>query len=367
MSKLQSIYGDYASNLQIVIDNSLGRFEPTWYPKYFDWAPAQQTLTFTSAIGRKRIEAMASIVNRDSETPLRSRQALEKLSGEIPAIKEMFKMTESDYRDFLSLQNLPVDDATKKRQLLDFLFGDVKKVGDAAHKRLDAMALEGISTGQITVTITNNPDGTVLTSAVDLLMPSDQKTNAAISWALANVATSTPLTDIEAAYTKLSDKGINAEKVLMSLDLFNKFKRSKEVLDSLQGFFYGPKAGGSFNPVALSTLSNINDYLTASNLPFIEIVNEVTGIEKDGVIGTHRAFNVNSAVLVPSGKLGMIKNALAIEQLKPVEKVTYGLFNRAVISKWSQNEPFGEWTKVELNAFPALEAIDSMYIITAVF
>lgn len=367
MSKLKSIYGDYSSNLQVVIDNSLSRFATNWYPKYFDWAPAQQSLTFQSVIGRARLEAMASIVNRDAETPLRSRPGAEKLNGEIPAIKEMFKMTESDYRDFLSLQSLPVDDATKKRQLLDFLFGDVKKVGDSGHKRLDAMALEGISTGYITVTVGNNPDGTVLSAPMDLLMPADNRANAAVSWAIANASSSTPITDIEAMKKKASDKGILLEKILLSNDLFLKFKKSKEVLDTLQAFYYGPKPGGSFNPVSVTSLDKVNEYLQSERLPYLEIVDEVTGIEKDGVITAHRAFNVDNAVFVPSGQLGIIKNALAMEQIRPVENVTYATFNRAVISKWSQNEPFGEWTKVELNAFPAIEAIDSMFILKAVY
>src|SRR5690606_16606977 len=105
---------------------------------------------------------------------------LEKLTGEIPAIKEMFKMAESDYRDFLTMQALNVDDATKRAQLLDFLYGDVKKAGDSAHKRLDIMALEAISTGKISLDINNNPDGLVLANPVDLLMPATNKKKGAV-------------------------------------------------------------------------------------------------------------------------------------------------------------------------------------------
>lgn len=365
MTKIRSIFGAYADRLQVVIDRSADRFAPTWYQKYFGWAPVQQSLTFVSAIGRSRIEAAASVVNRDSETPLRSRQALEKLTGEIPAIKEMFKMSESDYRDFLTMQALNVDDATKRAQLLDFLFGDVNKAGSSAHKRLDIMALEAVSTGQISLDINNNPDGLVLANPVDLLMPTTNKKQAAVSWA--NSATATPITDVEAVVKAGKDKGVSFAKMLMSDDAFMKFKKAKEVVDTMTAYFYGPKPGAGFNPVAVSTLENINTYLTANRLPIIEIVDEVVGIEKDGVINTLRPFNQNAVSFIPSGELGKIKNALAIEQLRPVDKVTYASYNRALISKWSQNEPFGEWTKVELNAFPALEAVDSIFILTAVF
>lgn len=358
MSKINSIFGAYATRLQVVIDNNLARFAPTWYQNYFGWAPAQNTLTFTSIIGAARIEAAASIVNRDSSTPLRSRAALAKYQGEIPAIKEMFRMSEADYRDFLTLQALSVDDATKRQQLLDFLFNDVKHVGDSAHKRLDIMALEAVSTGQISLTIDNNPDGLVLGSAVDLLMPSGNKSNSATTWDTS--ATAKPFDDITSVVNAGQAKGVTFAKILMSRSLFLKMAACTSVVNSLIGFNQLQKGA------AVATIAKVNDYLTANLLPIIEIVDKPVGIEKDGVIGTIRPFSDNNASFIPAGNLGTIKNAVAIEQLQPVDKVSYATFNNALISKWSENEPWGEWTKVELNAFPAVDAIDSIFILTAV-
>ncbi len=84
MSKIASIFGAYSENLQTVVDNSLDQFAPTWYEKYFSFAPTQQTLTFTSVVGASRIEAAASVVNRSSEAPLRGRGGISKYQGEIP-------------------------------------------------------------------------------------------------------------------------------------------------------------------------------------------------------------------------------------------------------------------------------------------
>lgn len=362
MTKLKSVFGAYSERLQVVIDNSLDKFAPNWYPKYFGWAPIQQSLTFTSVIGRSRIEAAASVVDRNAATPLRSRQGLEKLTGEIPAIKEMIPMTESDYRDFLTMQAINVDDATKRTQLLDLLWGDVKKMGDSTHKRLDIMALEAISTGQISLTVTNNPDGLVLSSPVDLLMPSGNKSSVTNTWGTAISAT--PITDIEAVIQSASTRGIVFEKMLMSNDLWLKFKKTKEVLDTLGAYYYGPKVQGS--PIAISTLDKVNEYLTANRLPMIEIVDETIGIEKDGVVASIKPFSLTNVAFIPSGQLGMIKNAIAIEQMQPVGNVNYATYNRAIISKWSQNEPFQEWTKAELNACPSLDAIDAIYLLTAI-
>ena len=53
--KYASIFGGYAEAMQVMIDNSLERFRPTWYQKYFSWAAPQTQLTYTSAIGKIRI------------------------------------------------------------------------------------------------------------------------------------------------------------------------------------------------------------------------------------------------------------------------------------------------------------------------
>jgi hypothetical protein len=365
MSKLKSLFGAAADRMQVMIDNSKELYAPLWYPQYFDVAPPQQSLTYVSAIGRSRIEAAASVVDRDSATPLRSRQGLEKLSGEIPAIREMFALKESDYRDFLSLQNLPgIDDKTKLNQALDLIWGDVKRVGDAPHKRIDIMVLQALSTGKIQINVTNNPDG-IVTDDIDLLMNTANKKQGAVTWGTA--ATATPITDIETVVVDAKARGISFVKILMSYNLWLKFKKTKEVLDTLQAYYYGPKPGAGFNPIAISTLDKVNEYMTANKMPVIEIVDESIGVEKDGVITATNYFNENNATFVPAGKLGSIKNALAMEKMKPVQHVTYADYKGVLVSKWSQNEPWGEFTKGEWNAFPALEAIDSIYILTCVF
>src|SRR5687768_4694976 len=113
MAILKSIFGDLADSIQIVIDARNDRFDPLWFPDYFPVASPQMTLTYTTAIGASRIEAVASVVERDAKTPLRSRPDLSKYSGEVAPIKEMFNMKESDLREFHIMKNMPLPDAEK--------------------------------------------------------------------------------------------------------------------------------------------------------------------------------------------------------------------------------------------------------------
>lgn len=360
MARIQSIFGVYSENLQVVIDKAKDRFAPTWYQKYFSFAPTQQNLTFTSVIGASRIEAAASIVNRSSEAPLRSRGQLAKYQGEIPAIKQKFAMREEDYREFLTLQSLNVSNEVKKSQLLDMLFNPVQKAGSAAHKRLDVMALEAVSTGKISLTVDTNPDGIILKDPLDLLMPDANKTSVTGTsnrkWSVA--ATATPIADITKVVNDAADKGLYFSKILMSRKQWLNMIKTTEVNNSLVSFNQLQKGAG------VATLDKVNEYLEANRLPVIEIVEEVVGIEKDGIITALKPFNQYNVSFIPAGNLGEIRNALCIEEMQPVDGVSYGSYNRALISKWQENDPWAEFTAVELNAFPALEAIDNIHILT---
>lgn len=356
MARIQSVFGAYSNKLQAMIDASKDKFAPVWYPKYFNFGTPQMNLTYTSVLGSSRIEAAASIISRGSASPLRSRAALAKLSGEIPAISEKFAMSEQDYRDFMTLQQLPMEEQAKKAQLLDLLWNDTKKAGDSAHKRLDHLCLEAVSTGKITITVDNNPDGYVSSAALDLGLPSGNKVNADTDWSTS--ATAKPLDDIAGIVDAAEAEGKSFAKILMSRAVWLKFAKCTQVVNSLISYNQLQKGA------AVATLEKVNDYLEANMLPVIEIVNEQIGIEKDGVISAVKPFSQTNAVFVPAGPLGKIHHALAVEEIKPVPQVSYANYNKALISKWSSNDPWGEYTKVELNAFPGFEAVENVYLLS---
>lgn len=356
MSRIKSIFGAYADRLQVMVDNSLDRYAPTFFDRYFTFGTPQATLTYGTVIGASRVEAAASVVSRGSAMPIRARGMLTKLTGEIPAIGEKFSMKESDYRDFLMLQQITIDDTTKLNSLLNFLYGDLSKAGNAAMKRLDIMCLDGLYTGKISLNVTNNPDGVINATDIDLLQPAENVNAATAAWSDATNAK--PLTDIKNAVREARAKGITLAKILMSDAAFLEMTATTEVKDNLANWLRM-----TTNKV-MPTEETVNQFLTAHRLPTIEIVDEVIGIEKDGVITTIRPFGDDAVVLIPAGNLGTIKNALAMEQITPVPNVAYATFRNALLSKWQENEPFNEWTKVELNACPSFEAIDQIYRIT---
>jgi hypothetical protein len=355
MARVKSVFGQYAEELQVMFDSANERFDPLFFPQYFDWGVPKATLDFTTVIGRSRIEAMASVISRDSSAPLRSRALLEKLQGSIPVIKEKFKLTEDDYRQWLSIQSLRgVNEQTKLNMILDLIWGDAKKAAQAPLKRIDAMCLEAISTGEITINVANNPDGVALSAAIDLGMPNGNKKNAAVNWATS--ASAKPITDIMALIRDAEDKGRSFSKMLMTRATFWKMAATAEVVDVLKGYF-------NYASKNIPTFDQVNQYLSNNLLPQIEIVDFVTGVEKDGKIAAYRPFKEEHVSFLPQGKLGIVHHALAMEQIAPVNQVSYAVANKVLVSKWGENDPFAEFTMGELNAFPGVEAIDSIFLL----
>lgn len=354
-----SILNPYTSQLQVVIDNALALFAPTWFEKYFTMGVKQATLDFETIIGAQRIEAAASVASRDGEAPLRSRPGLKKLKGEIPVIKEKFRMSEKDYRNWEVLKALTTSDTAKKDAMLKLLFDDLTKAGNAAMKRMDIFCLQGISSGQISLTVSVNPDGVVWQDPIDLLAPDANYHESAVSWAEADNADI--FEDINTVVTLALAAGKRFAKMLISQNVWLKIMKSKKLI-SIVAAYAGQRDVTNMRP----TLANVNSYLTEQGWPIFEVVEEVIGIEKDGIIGTIKPFDQNNVSFIPAGVLGEIKQALAIEEFQKVEKVSYADFKGVLLSKWSQNEPFAEYTKCEWNAMPSFDAIDNIYYLLAI-
>lgn len=359
MAIVPSYFGYLAEqqNLQAMIDNSLDALQgQSMWRNWLDLDVSQPSLSFETAIGRARIEAAASIVDADAPAPLRSRNTLELYTGKIPSIKQKFRMDQADMRTLMTLQALPISDAVKKQQLIKKLWDDTSKCAVAGDKRVDIMLLQAISTLSIDVTVTNNPDG-VAYGTVSLLAKAYQRQGVPVIWS--DAANSTPIDDIEGFVQLMwNNFGRMPGRIVMSYNLWIKFKKSNQVIARLQSFYNIGKANASF----AVTENNINEYFTSNMWPNIEVIQHVSGIETDGVITPIRAFDDNAVVFMPIGKIGMLKNAFALETTMPVAGISYANFGPTLVSKWMNNDPIVEYTAMEMNAFPAID-IDSIFVL----
>ncbi|SHJ05785.1 Phage major capsid protein E [Cruoricaptor ignavus] len=354
-----SVFGNLASgqSMKYLIDSRSEKFNQPWYINYFDWDIPQINLDFTTVLGESVISVAASIVARDAETPLRSRAALAKLTGEIPAIKQMLTLNENQYRNYRALQSMQgVSDTQRRDQALKLVWDDVKKSVDSIHNRLDLLCLQAVSTGMIDINIDNNPDGIVVPK-INLLMPDANKQDAKKAWTAADAD---PIADIQSLVNAAGDNGYTFGKILMDASKFASFVTNGNVLKTLNAFSGYDRTNGANVP---ATLNRVNQFFTENQMPTIEIIQRRVAIEKDGIPTAVNPFEAKNIVFIPDGKLGTIKNALAVEEMNPVKNIEYATQGRILVSKWSQNEPWREYTKAECNAFPSLDAINNIFIL----
>lgn len=357
MAIVASIFGNLASrqNLQALLDNSQeALFGQSVWRNYLDWGLPQIELTFETVIGRSRIEAAASIVDPDAPAPYRSRNKWELLEGKIPTMKEAFRLNQKDYRALRALEALPISDQEKKRQLIKKLYDDVTVAATSTDRRLDMMFWQAISTFKIDISLTNNPDGVVF-GAVDLLAAPDQYRTVAVNW---NDPAADPFKDMNDVVNYAATKGRKFAEIWIESETWLQIKNYDKVKSAISGYL-NPGSNKNF----VVTLNMVNEYLSANQLPVLKIVNVRSMVEKDGKAQILNPFKKENVVFVPAGKLGMVHNALTIEEMEPVQGITYAKYDRTLVKKYREDNPWTEFTAVELNAFPALEAIDGIYLL----
>lgn len=358
MALVPSIFGALANkqNLQAMIDVSVTTlYGQSVWRQYLDWGLPRNELTFDTVIGRSRLEAAASIVDPDSRAPVRSRGKGELFNGKIPTMKEAFNLNQADYRAILSLQNLPISDQAKKTELIKKLYDDVTVAAGSTDRRLDMMFWQAVSTFSIDVNLTNNPDG-VAFGTVPLGAALSQFRTVSAVWS--DETNADPFKDINDVAIYAASIGRTFSEIWIESETWLKMKNLTKVKYAISGYL-NPGSNKNF----VVTLAMVNEYLVATGLPSIKIINVRNAVEKDGVTTIINPFKKENVVFVPAGKLGIVHNAITIEELAPVENVTYAKYDRTLLKKYRNNNPWMEYTEVELNAFPMLEAIDGMYIL----
>jgi hypothetical protein len=356
--RVKSVFGDHADALQVYVDENLEKFKAPFFPGYFSFGTPKGDLSYATAIGRSRIEAAASVVAHGSESPLRSRAGLEKLSGEVSAIKVKRKMDESEYRNWMVFQGMPVSDEAKKQQIIRLIWDDVKHVVDSVASRIDIMVKQALSTGVVAINAATNPDG-IAVGNIDLLIAANRNTGAGTAFNVATaalwngtptaVATADPFLDIATMAQTFEDRGSELGVVFMTPGKFRQISRYRKVQNYLGQ--------------ALPSLDEVNNFLSDRGLPIIQLVMGRHSIETNGNLTVITPWADSQVTFAPAGQLGVIHNALAVEEMSPVAGVSYALSNRTLVSKWAETEPFGEYTRGEIAAFPGLEAADNMYIV----
>ncbi|KGE14624.1 major capsid protein [Sphingobacterium deserti] len=353
-SKLLAFLAAEGLTPDVILEANNTRFAPTWYQRYFRTEAPSVSLDFTTVIGEDGIESLASVISRESEFTLRARKGIEKLKGEVPAIGVRRKLNAQELRNIELLLTSPsVSGSQRLTSIITSMIDDYLYTRNSVARRVDSMVKQGLSTGRVTIDTTNNPDGIVFDVPV---IKDTNITPASGDWA-------NPDHDIIADInreTQAAEDATDAQpisKILITRSLWRKISTNKSVQNYVKAYI--GNSGAKYVP----TLVNVNSALEENLLPTFEIVDDKAAVETDGVQSSFSSWNADNAIFIPGGELGVIHNALADEQLNPVNGIEYIVSDNILLSRWRERKPLAEITEAEWNAFPGFKAAKSIRII----
>ncbi|MCW0484059.1 major capsid protein [Gaoshiqia sediminis] len=331
------------------------KVKPVYFPNFFG-IKKKSSLKWETLVGEKGAPVIADVISFDSSAPQKTREVIAKMSGDIPKTAVKRGMNESDYNEYTQLVRDAQGDAAQL-EVLNLAFKDQDFVYNAVRGRFEWWTMQLMSKGGFLLNAQNN-NGVVTAEFVGCGMPAENKKVSTVDWATA--ATADGLGDIEAATLAASAEGVTLKYAIMRRSDFILLRNQTSTTTKLKSWI-------NQAPTKLAvTLDLINQYMEANMLPKIVVIDPAVKIEDKA----HKKTTVNPweskrVCLLPDLSIGDIQHGpIAAESSAEVNKIATTVKQDFVfIQKWSELEPFKEWTKAEANAIPVINDPDTMYIL----
>lgn len=363
MDVYSSIFGELTKEVQIRIDAATELrkrlFDQNIYERYLDWDVPTIGLNFEELIGQYNLSVAAATLDSKGKEPILGTEGLETLKQKVLTHQMSYSMPIEEYRKVLQiLDSRMLTDDKKTQQLINLMWNNVSTVVKSVQSKLDIIFLGALSNkGVFTFNANNNPEGGVR-GIIDYKMPPENIASVTLDWTDTNKDNVDPFEDIQGVVDAAQDK-VTFDKILMSparLSYLLKSRKMKQVI-------FGTDKSGT--PLLMSGL---NEFLRSNDLPVIETVRRITRIQDNGKLSEYKPWNDKNIVFVPAGKLGVIKNAYADNELRQEPGVTYSNYGRIRISQWGKGETDNsngvEFTKAQSLSLPVLTEINGIYSLT---
>lgn len=363
MDVYSSIFGELTKEVQIRIDAATELrkrlFDQNIYERYLDWDVPTIGLNFEELIGQYNLSVAAATLDSKGKEPILGTEGLETLKQKVLTHQMSYSMPIEEYRKVLQiLDSRMLTDDQKTQQLINLMWNNVSTVVKSVQSKLDIIFLGALSNkGVFTFNANNNPEGGVR-GIIDYKMPPENIASVTLDWTDTNKDNVDPFEDIQGIVDAAQDK-VTFDRILMSparLSYLLKSRKMKQVI-------FGTDKFGT--PLLMSGL---NEFLRSNDLPVIETVRRITRIQDNGKLSEYKPWNDKNIVFVPAGKLGVIKNAYADNELRQEPGVTYSNYGRIRISQWGKGETDNsngvEFTKAQSLSLPVITEINGIYSLT---
>ena len=348
-----SIFGELTKQVQVRIDTASELrkrlFDQNIYERYLDWDTPTIGLNFEELIGQYNLSVAAATLDSKGKEPIMGTEGLETLKQKVLSHQMSYSMPIEEYRKVLQiLDSRMLTDNQKTQQLVNLMWNNIGKVVNSVQSKLDIIFLGALSNkGVFTFDENNNPEGGVR-GVIDHKMPAGNIASATLDWTDTNQNNVDCFEDIQMILDAAQDK-VTFEKILLSPKRLSYILRNKKMKQVVFG------TDKSSTPLLMS---NLNEFMRQNDFPILEPVRRITRIQNNGKLTEYSPWNDKNLVFVPAGKLGVIKNAYADNELRQEPGVTYSNYGRIRISQWGKGETDNsngvEFTKAQSLSLPRL-------------
>ena len=358
--RLTSLFSELTRNVQVRFDTAteLNKrlFDNVVFEEYLDWDVPTIGLDFEELIGQYNITIAAPTIGTDAKEPIMGTEGMETLKETLVNHALTKPMTIKDYRKVLAiLDSKSLPDKAKTEQLVKLMWGEVKTVVNSVYAKLDMIFLGALSNeGQFTMDATTNPEGGAR-GTISYNQPSANIASATTQWIDANIETIDCFDDIQGIIDAAQDKVVFG-RILCAPSVISYICRSKKIKQMVWGTDKSSR---------MVQLADLNAYMQSNSFPVFVPIRRQVRIQNGQERTPYTPWNAKNIVFVPDGKLGLVKNAWANNELKPEPGVAYSNYGRIRVSQWGVGETQGsngvEFTKAESLSLPVITEMNGIY------
>lgn len=290
----------------------------------------------------------ADVVALDSELPLKSRDAVETASGDIPKLGMKLYLTEKQMKDIDAMiaQGLSIN------QIVNKIFSDLPRCIEGVYERIEDIFLSMLSTG---VGLSTRNNGTGIRINVGYF--DANKFGVQVLWNEVEVAT--PIDDIQKAFDKALEDQNTITDVWMDDFALRNFYKSKQVREQYAFDNKVAVSGGNVPSLDFDKASQV--FQTKWGVTLHRVARKIK-TELNGVKQSHSPWQEGMVVFTCNEVLGDLVWTNTAEMTRPVGGVEYQTSDEFILlSKYSKNDPLREFTSSQAMVIPIINNVDAIY------
>lgn len=318
-----------------------------YYPTLF---PLTETpfLTWKLLEAQAGLKIAADLISRGATIPRKTRDAISKISGDIPKISISREKNEDELTEY-DIMLAYASNNPDLKAIVEFWAEDTGFCWTGIAARAEWIALRQISMGEVQFKNTNNA-GVITEYDVDYQMAAAQKIGASVSWG--TVASAKPMTDFKTALAAgKSLFGATYKYAFMNLATVEKLVATDEMVKVCASYLSN-LSGLSQTPSLEDVNAALLRKVAFKGLQIIAVDQDITIELADGTRTTGNPFEDDVVLFSENRVLGKTywKRPIDMNVQTPAIKVMNG---HTMIQKYSNVSPIQEVTEGISNLFPA--------------